>query len=156
MIILGVDPGLDTTGIAIVEGNKNKFKIKYLEEIKTKRKEVLGERLKNIFISLEKIIKEYQPSLLVLEKLYSHYKHPLTSSLLGHARGVIVCLATLWKLKIVEFASTQVKKAITSRGSASKDQVKRMVEYLSGVNNIGSQHLADALALVITYLHTQR
>jgi len=62
----------------------------------------------------------------------------------------------LWKLKIVEFASTQVKKAITSRGSASKDQVKRMVEYLSGVNNIGSQHLADALALVITYLHTQR
>ncbi len=156
-IILGVDPGLRETGLAVVEKEKSSFKILYTAEIKTKSKEELPKRLQQIFSFLEEVSKEFNPSLLVLEKLYSHYKHPLTSSLLGHARGVIMLYAERYKMKVVEYPATRVKKAVTSYGTASKSQMKKMMSYICGLDQeIKSQHIADALALVVTYLNTQR
>lgn len=157
MVILGVDPGLKATGAVITEKNKSSFKVKYMNEIITDANKPLEDRVNFIFSSLKNLVDEFKPSVLVLEKIYSHYRHPTTSSLLGHVRGVIMLLGAQNKLKIIEYPATQIKKAVTSYGSASKEQVQKMVSYLAGLDKvIDSQHVADALALVLTYLHTQR
>ena len=155
MIILGVDPGLVATGAVVVEKSDANLTFLCLREIKTRSVNALPERLKEIYLSLENIIQEYQPSVMVLEKIYSHHRHPATLAVLGEARGVIILAAALKGLDIVEFPAKYVKRSITSQGSASKEQVRRMVNHLCNLDKpIQSQHLADALALVITYVHT--
>ena len=157
MFILGVDPGLRSTGVAIAEKIGNSFRLKYLKEINTKSGRPLPERLYFIFNSLEKIVDKFNPSVLVLEKVYSHHRHPATVAVLSEVRGVIILLSAIRGLKFVEFPATQVKKSITSRGQASKDQMRKMVSYITGLDKpLSSQHLADALALVLAYLNTQK
>ncbi len=156
MIVLGVDPGLQVTGCVIVD-DSSKFDIKLLEEIKTKRTDDFSLRIKKIFDNLDRIIKTYKPEVLVLEKLYSHHKHPLTSSLLGHVRGVIMLSAQINGVKIVEFAATHLKKAITGAGRSSKDQMKKMTGFLAGLKDpVKSEHIADALGLVLTFINTKK
>ena len=157
MVILGVDPGLRSTGVAVLQKSGKSFALTCLKEINTKSDNSTPERLFFIFSSLEKIVDKFNPSVLILEKVYSHHRHPATVAVLGEVRGVIILLSAIKGLKLVEFPATQVKKSITSRGLASKDQVRRMVSYLTGLDKpISSQHLADALALVLAYLHTQK
>lgn len=157
MIILGVDPGLVTTGVVVAEKTGSSFTIKCIKEVKTKSSNLLGRRLKYIFSSVKDIVDSYKPGVLVLEKVYSHYRHPTTVGVLGQVRGIILLLAAQKGMKIVEYPATQVKKAITSYGTASKEQMKRMVSYLAGLKKpLKSQHLADALALVLAFLHTQK
>ena len=91
MRILGIDPGLGTTGYGIIE-DKN-FKLIEAGIIRTRANTPIQVRLKKIFDSLNEIIEEHEPGVLVLEKIYSHYKHPATAILMGHARAV-VCLAS--------------------------------------------------------------
>ncbi len=156
MIIAGVDPGVKVTGVVIAEAKgRSSFKIKHTEEIVTDAKTPLSERLNRIFNYLSEIILSFHPDTIVLEKLYSHYRHPATSIMLGHARGIVVLLSARMNVTLVEYSATQVKKAVTSSGTASKEQVKRMVSYLSGIDEpLKSEHIADALALIITYLHS--
>jgi len=156
MVIVGVDPGVRVTGVVIVEAkSRGSFTIRHTEEIATDVKTPLSERLNCIFNHLSEIILSFHPDTIVLEKLYSHYRHPATSILLGHARGVVVLLSAQMKVPLIEYSATQVKKAVTSSGTASKEQVKKMVSYLSGLDEpLESEHISDALALVITYLHS--
>lgn len=157
MVILGVDPALEVTGLAFVKSSPDRFNILHLREIRTDSKRELPQRLGLIFKELNLLIERYKPSVLVLEKIYSHYRHPLTASILGQVRGIVVLLAHQKSLKFVEYPSTQVRKALTSRGSASKEQLKRMVSYLCKLNKpLASQHLVDALALVIAHIHIQK
>ena len=157
MVILGIDPGLSVTGVAVGQKDKSSLRIIYSQEIKTKARQSLGSRISLIYSCLDEVINRFKPQVMVLEKLYSHYRHPTTAILLGHARGAIILLAAQKSLEVIEYPATQVKKAVTSKGSASKDQVKRMVSYLSGLDKpLASQHVADAMALVLAYLHTQK
>lgn len=156
-VVIGVDPGLNTTGVAVAERKKSTCEVLYMSDINTNAKNSLPERLDKIFSSLEKIISEFELSVLILEKLYSHYRHPVTSSLLGHARGVIMLLAAQKNLEVIEYPATRVKKAVTSYGTASKTQIKKMVSHICGMKEeISSQHIADAIALILTYLHTKK
>ncbi|MFC1480533.1 crossover junction endodeoxyribonuclease RuvC [Candidatus Omnitrophota bacterium] len=92
MRILGVDPGLLRTGYGLIEsGGPDRMKLIEAGTIKTSSGEGISQRVACIYRNLTEIIKEHKPRVLVLEKLYSHYKHPATSILMGHARGV-VCL----------------------------------------------------------------
>ena len=103
MIIIGVDPGLQVTGLVVGEGSRTSFKLCYLEEIKTKSKSALTERIRYIYTNLERVVDKFRPSVLVLEKVYSHYRHPATSVLLGQVRGVIVLLAAEKNIKFLGF-----------------------------------------------------
>ncbi|MFC1514860.1 crossover junction endodeoxyribonuclease RuvC [Candidatus Omnitrophota bacterium] len=157
MVILGVDTGIQSNGVAVVEQSKDVFDIKYLKEIKTKPGRPLAERIHLIFSTLESIVDEFEPSVVVMEKIYSHYRHPTTAAALGSVRGVVMLLAAMKKIAIVEYPVTHVKKAVTAYGTASKDQMKRVVSHLAGLKQpIKSQHCADALGLVFTHAHTLR
>jgi len=157
MIILGVDPGLIVTGYGIIETTGKKgVNLKEAGVIRTRSRDNITERLGNIYGNLSEIIKEHCPEVLVLEKLYSHYKHPVTSILMGHARGVVCLAAGLSGVKLVNYPTTRIKKAVTGRGHASKLQVAGMVQELLGLKNSPSpSDVSDALACALTYVNAE-
>jgi crossover junction endodeoxyribonuclease RuvC len=154
MKILGIDPGLIRTGYGLIEANgPDRMKLIEGGVISTSSGDGIAERVSGIYSNLTDIIKEYKPEVLVLEKLYSHYKHPVTSILMGHARGVVCLACGLNGVKLVNYASTRIKKAITGNGRAGKHQVQRMVKSLLGLNTPPKPFdVSDALAMAISYV----
>lgn len=150
MKILGIDPGLGTTGYGIIEDRT--FAVIEAGVIRTKAGLPIQSRLKKISESLDELIKEHRPSVLVLEKIYSHYKHPTTAILMGHARGAVCLACGLHDVKLVNYPSTRIKKAVTGNGHASKTQVQRMVQSLLKLKEPPEPvDVSDALAMALSY-----
>lgn len=157
MRILGIDPGLVRTGYGVIDA-EGPERMKFIEAgvIKTSPSDGISNRVKDIYENLSDVIKEYSPQVVVLEKLYSHYKHPITSILMGHARGVVCLACGINGLKLVNYPSTKIKKAITGNGHAKKEQVQSMVKTLLGLNTAPSPYdVSDALAMAISYVYIQ-
>lgn len=157
MIILGVDPALTVTGYGVIEVRIGILSLLEGGIISTSPKEILPQRLDRIYRAIVKLISDTKPDVLVLEKLYVHYRHPTTAYLLGQARGVI-CLACATKnIPLVEYAATRIKKAIVGRGLASKYQVQRMVAGTLALRNLPKYtDITDALALAIAHSYIIR
>lgn len=158
MFILGIDPGLNITGYGLIEAKNNGFILKTSGFIQTKASDGLPKRLAQIHVGLSHVLELYKPDSMVLEKLYAHYKHPLTASLLGHARGVICMLAEEKKIPFFEYAATRVKKITTGSGHASKIQIQKMVEHILGKQreSLGPVDTTDAISLAITHAYISR
>ena len=157
MRILGIDPGLGITGYGVIEAGKSgRVKLKEAGLIRTKSSSRIASRLEKIYSNITDVIQEYKPDVLVLEKLYSHYKHPVTSILMGHARGVVCLTAGVSGVKLVSYPSTKIKKAVTGRGRATKGQIQGMVAQLLGLKNrLSSPDMSDALACALTYANEE-
>ena len=157
MRILGIDPGLSITGYGLIEAKKRNFKLIEAGLIRTSPKEKIEGRLFKIHHNLVKLIDEYHPSIVVLEKLYSHYKHPTTALLMGHARGIICLAAGQEGIPLVSYSATRVKKAVVGRGHASKGQIGGMMKNLLGLKRMPeSRDITDALAVAISYAYIER
>ncbi|MCX5700258.1 MAG: crossover junction endodeoxyribonuclease RuvC [Candidatus Omnitrophica bacterium] len=157
MIILGIDPALTITGYGVIQAKSNKLFLLEAGIIVTSPKEKIEKRLERIYSGIIKLISDTKPEVLVLEKLFAHYRHPTTSYILGQARGVI-CLATAVKnIRLVEYAATRVKKAVVGEGLASKVQVQRMVADLLNISSLPKYtDVTDALALAIAHSYIER
>ena len=152
MRILGIDPGLGTTGYGIIEDRT--FKLIEAGTIKTHANTPIQARLKKIFDALTEIIKEHEPGVLVLEKIYSHYRHPTTAILMGHARAVACLVSGIHGIRLVNYPPTKIKKTITGNGHASKEQVQRMVQSILKLKNPPEPaDVSDALAMAISYCY---
>lgn len=155
MRILGIDPGLGTTGYGIIDGNN--FKVVEAGTIRTRTGEPVQERVKKIFDEISGIIEEHRPGVLVLEKIYSHYKHPATAILMAHARAMACLVCGKFNVELVNYPSTRIKKVITGNGHASKIQVQRMVRDLLKLKKTPEPvDVSDALAMAITYCFVER
>jgi crossover junction endodeoxyribonuclease RuvC len=155
MRVLGIDPGLNITGYGLVEKNGSKIKLIEAGVIRTSSDKAIRDRLRKIYDGLSEIVEEYRPETLVLEKIYSHYKHPATAILMGHARGVVCLLCGKYNLKLINYASTHLKRSIVGRGRASKMQVAGMVKAVLKLKKSPQpEDVTDALALAISHLHT--
>jgi crossover junction endodeoxyribonuclease RuvC len=154
MRILGVDPGLQRTGYGVVDASgPDSIKMVEAGVIHTVSDEGISKRVTDIYRNLTDIINETKPSVLVLEKLYSHYKHPATSILMGHARGVVCLACGQNNVRLVNYASTRIKKAVTGNGRAGKHQVQGMVKSLLGLKTAPDPvDVSDALAMAISYV----
>lgn len=153
MKILGVDPGLGITGYGLVEDAPSGVKLVEAGVVRTSAGKGIMARLVKIYDGLSGIIEEYRPGAIVIEKIYSHYKHPRTAILMSHARGVVCLLAGKYNLELISYASTHVKKSIAGRGRASKDQVAGMVKKLLSLKDIPKpEDVTDALALAISHV----
>lgn len=158
MIVLGIDPGLVQTGWGVLEA-RDSSRITYLGSgcIRTSRTEELPGRLLVIFRAVSTLIERYKPEIMVLEKLYSHYKHPVTSILMGHARGVVSLAAGASDLRVLNYPATRVKKSVTGNGNASKDQVQHMVYAILGLDERPATFdESDALAIALAYIHMEK
>lgn len=157
MRILGIDPGLDATGYGLIESDDLKLRLIEAGIIRTSHKVAIEIRLRKIHINLIQLIDDHKPEVLVLEKLYSHYKHPVTAMLMGHARGIICLAAGSSNTKLVSYHATRIKKAVVGKGHASKDQVARVVKDLLRLKSIPQPNdITDALACAIGYAYIER
>lgn len=157
MKILGVDPALTITGYGVITAENNKFSLVEAGIITTKPQDPTEIRLEKIFKALTRLIGDTKPDCLVLEKIYAHYRHPITSYILGQARGVICLASALNRLPLIEYAATRVKKAVVGKGLASKSQVQRMVAAVLGIETIPRYNdVTDALALAIAHSYIAR
>jgi crossover junction endodeoxyribonuclease RuvC len=156
MRILGIDPGLGITGYGVIEAKGLKFKLIEAGIIRSSYKVPLEARLYKIYQAVNQIVRKYKPKVLVLEKLYSHYKHPTTAILMGHARGIICLAANLNQIPVVGYSNTRLNKAVIGRGNASKGQIQRMVQSLLGLKEPPNPlDISDALALAICYVYVE-
>jgi crossover junction endodeoxyribonuclease RuvC len=158
MLILGIDPGLNITGYGLIDAKKTGFAVIASGFIKTNARDGMPKRLAKIHGGLNQVLERYRPEALVLEKLYSHTKHPITAALLGHARGVICMLAEEKNIPFFEYPATRVKKITTGSGHASKIQVAKMVEHTLGSKRdaFGPMDTTDAISLALTHAYITR
>lgn len=155
MRILGIDPGLDTTGYGLIEDVT--FKVIEAGIIRTALHAPIQERLRKIYSSISDIIKEHQPGVLVLEKIYSHYKHPTTAILMGHARGAVCLACGMNDVKLINYPSTRIKKVVTGNGQASKLQVQKMVQTILKLKIPPEPvDVSDALAMAMCYCFIEK
>ena len=152
MIIVGIDPALAISGYGVIQINKTSLALIEAGIIKTNTKESHPQRLNRIYHGVLKLISDTKADCLVLEKIFSHYKHPATACILGQARGVICLAAFTAKLPFFEYSATRIKKAIVGKGLASKAQVQRMVTHVLGLRTLTPYlDVTDALALAIAH-----
>lgn len=152
MRILGVDPALTVTGYGVVDVKRGGVSLVEGGVITTSAKESISLRLDKIYTAVTELIAETMPEVMVLEKLYAHYRHPTTAYILGEARGVICLAAAKKNIPLAEYAATRIKKAIVGKGLASKYQVQRMVCGTLGLKDLPRYtDVTDALALAIAH-----
>ncbi len=157
MIILGIDPALTVTGYGAVEVRGLSLRLIEAGLIKTSSKMAMPERLNKIYSAVSRLIKDTAPQVIVLEKLYAHYRHPVTAYLLGQARGVICLAASQAKITLAEYAATRIKKAVVGKGLAPKTQVQKMVASVLGIKELPKYHdVSDALALAVGHSYMTR
>ena len=151
MNILGIDPGLGTTGYGVIMSVNNKVKLIDYGTIKTSTKDTLAQRLKIIFDNISNLIDIHKPSVFSIEEIF--YSNNVKSSLLlGHARGVAMAAASIKNIMIYEYSAKKVKQSLTGNGNAHKDQVKFMVKNLLKLNvPPKSNDASDALAIGLCY-----
>jgi len=157
MRVLGIDPGLNITGYGLIEEKGSRIKLIEAGVIRTSSDRPIQDRLRKIYDNLAEVIEEYRPEAVVIEKIYSHYKHPATAILMGHARGTICLLCGRYNIQLVSYPSTHLKKSIAGRGRATKSQVAGMVKNFLNLKKCPEpEDVTDALALAISHVNIAR
>jgi len=152
--ILGIDPGLRLTGYGLVDLATGAIEPTLVEGgvIRLDAKKPMAQRLYQLDEEMKALLARAQPTHAAVEKLYAHYKHPRTAILMGHARGVILLAATRAKVPVSDVPSTEVKKALTGYGHASKEQMQRAIAAQFGLPEPPRPpDVADALAIALTF-----
>ena len=156
MRILGIDPGLNVTGYGVIEAGDGLLGLVEAGAVETDDAAPMEERLAEIFRGVGSVISSLHPDIVAVEELYSHYAHPRTAILMGHARGAIFLAAALQGLGVVGYSANRVKKALTGSGHASKEQVGRMVQSIFGLDEPPSPNdVSDALAIAACHCLAQ-
>lgn len=156
MIVLGIDPGLATTGYGIIESKDNKLEMINWGCILTKSCLPLSKRLLMIHQEIKKLILTYHPNVVVIEEIF-FCKNVKTGLQIGHVRGVIMLAAIEADIEIIEYTPLQVKQALTGFGRAHKKQIQEMVRRLLNLKAVpNSDDAADALAVAICHIYSSR
>ncbi len=157
MRVLGIDPGLNTTGYGVVEFAHRQVRLVEAGVVRGRTKGSLTARVREIYEGVADVMTTLKPEALALEKLYAHYDRPTTAILMGHARGVIVLAAAQAGVEVHDYASTQVKKTLTGNGRAPKGQMQLAVQRELRLAKLPEPpDVADALAIALCHVWTQR
>jgi crossover junction endodeoxyribonuclease RuvC len=154
--ILGVDPGLQVAGYAVVEDRNRAPHICEAGIVRTSESRTtdMAPRLRSLYDGIVEIIDQFDVGVMVVEQLFSHYEHPRTAILMGHARGVILLAGAQRNLPILSYAATRIKKTLTGNGRASKEQVQRTIQRELGLAQLPEPpDVADALAVALCHYY---
>ena len=152
--ILGIDPGLNTTGYGVIEIDNGKVRLCEAGIVRSRAKASIESRLDEIFTGVQEVIQTHKPEMMALEQLFSHYERPRTAILMGHARGVICLAAGQAGIEVVHYEPTRVKKVMTGNGRAPKHQIQLAVKQHLRLASIPEpSDVADALAIAICGHH---
>lgn len=152
--ILGVDPGLNTTGYAVVEWTGGRATLCEAGVVRSRAKAPLESRLEELHRGIAEVIHGQAPGQMAIEQLFSHYQRPRTAILMGHARGVICLAAGMAGIPVHHFEPTRVKKVLTGNGRAPKRQVQLAVQLQLGLPSLPEPaDVADAMAVALCGRH---
>lgn len=149
--ILGIDPGTNILGYAIIEVDGNALKIVTFGVVKLKNEKDHQTKLKEIFLQLQEVVETYQPKHLAIEAPF-YAKNPQSLLKLGRAQGVAIAAGITMGLEITEYMPKKIKLAVTGNGNASKEQVAAMLEHILKVK-ITTEYLDATDALAVAYCH---
>ncbi len=152
MLILGIDPGLGTTGWGLIAAEGNRLSHVANGQIATNAKTPLPHRLVELDRALTDIILQHRPDGIAVEEVFIN-SNPQSTLKLGQARGVILLCAARSGQEIGEYAARLIKKAVVGVGNADKTQVHAMISRLLPGAKIAGADAADALAVAITHAH---
>jgi crossover junction endodeoxyribonuclease RuvC len=157
MIVVGIDPGLNTTGYGVLDFIAGQPRLVEAGVVRSKARGSLGERVKEIHDGVADIIASLKPEVLAIEELYSHYDRPTTAILMGHARGVIILAAAEAGIPVANYPATQIKKTITGNGHAAKWQMQEAVRRELNLLALPEPpDVADALAIAMCHCYLTR
>jgi len=153
--VLGIDPGLRVCGYACVETDGNREVVVEAGVFRTTYDLPIELRLDEIALDIETLLTRLAPHIVAVEEVYSHYAHPRTAILMGHARGVILQKCARAHIEVRCFAATRIKKSVTGNGRASKEQMQRTIQTILGLPELPSPpDVADAMAAALCCANT--
>jgi crossover junction endodeoxyribonuclease RuvC len=157
MRILGIDPGLQTTGFGVVDVDGQQLSYVASGTISTKHMvgEPLALRLKVLFDGIGEISERYQPDSAAVEIIFVNV-NPQSTLMLGQARGACLTALVTNRLSVAEYTALQMKQAVAGHGNAAKAQVQEMVKRLLNLPGLPGADAADALGIAITHAHVGR
>ena len=152
MILVGLDPGLGTTGWGAIAAEGNRLSHVANGQVKTDTKAPLPKRLLELSDKLGAVLAEHGAEAAAVEEVFVN-ENPQSTLKLGQARGVVLLAAAARGIEVGEYAPSLVKKAVAGTGGADKAQVRAMVQRLLPGAKIAGPDAADALAVAITHAH---
>jgi crossover junction endodeoxyribonuclease RuvC len=155
MRILGIDPGLQVCGYACLEAGGDKETLIEAGVIRIGTGSAIEQKLNRIAEDTQSLLDNFKPDVVAVEELYSHYAHPRTAILMGHARGVILQRCAQAAIEVRSFSATRIKKSITGNGRASKEQVQKTIQTILSLPQIPEPNdVADAIATALCCANT--
>ena len=154
MRVLGIDPGLRTTGFGVVDIEGSRLSYVASGTISTMHldKGELPARLKVLFDGITEVVARYEPDVASVEIVFVNV-NPQSTLLLGQARGAAITALVASNLPVAEYTALQMKKAVVGHGRAAKNQVQEMVRRLLQLPGLPGTDAADALGMAITHAH---
>lgn len=150
MRILGVDPGLQVCGYACLDSDGDRDIVVEAGVFRTSAERPLEAKLSQIADDIDAVLNTFAPEVVAVEELYSHYAHPRTAILMGHARGVILQRSAAAGVPVKSFSATRIKKSLTGNGRASKEQVQRTMQTILSLPELPKPpDVADAMAAAL-------
>jgi crossover junction endodeoxyribonuclease RuvC len=151
--ILGIDPGLNITGYAVVEVSPSGPVVCEAGVLRGTGRGIAS-RLRALHQGIADIIDQFAPRVMVVEQLYAHYAHPRTAILMAHARGVILLAAAQRGIEFLSYSATRIKKTMAGSGRASKDQIQRTIQRELRLPALPEPpDVADALAAALCHYY---
>lgn len=151
MRVLGIDPGLGRTGIALVDGGPGRLQLVAASRLDTVPQSNEAARLANLFALVSDAVSALRPDLASLEQLFLSTNRR-TAMRVSEARGVILCALGFQRVPVAEYTPNQVKQAVCGYGGATKTQVLRMTQRLLTLES-ESDDVADACAIAVCHHH---
>jgi crossover junction endodeoxyribonuclease RuvC len=151
--ILGVDPGLNITGYAVLEAHERSPRVceaGVLRGLTGRPKPDMAIRLQHLYDGIVEVLDQFVPQTMAVEQIFAHYQHPRTAILMAHVRGVILLAAAQRGVATHSLSATTIKKTITGSGRASKSQIQRVVQQELRLAKLPEPaDVADALAVAL-------
>lgn len=156
--VVGIDPGLNVTGYAVVESSRDGPCVVEAGVIRPRSgSSAMGERLVWIHQGISELLDAFPPGSVALERVHSHIRYPRTAILMAHARGAIVLAAAQHHTPIFGYAATRIKKTLTGNGRAPKLQIQHAIMTELGLDRLPEPHdVADACAVALCHYHISR
>ncbi|MEW4487632.1 crossover junction endodeoxyribonuclease RuvC [Thalassoglobus sp. JC818] len=156
-LYLGIDPGLNKTGYALIRRTASRPRLVEGGVIRSTRTKNLAERVFEIGQGLREVLAEFKPEAVAIEQVFSSPRNPKSALLMSHARGAILYAVCEASIGIMHYTPRQIKKLLTGTGTASKEQVQEAIQRELGLKKILEPNdVADASAVALCHYYSAR
>ena len=155
--MLGVDPGLNRTGYAILQRSDARPILREGGVLRSTPEKSLAERVLELGRGLREVIEEFKPQVLAIEQVFSTSQFPKTAILMAHARGGLLYVASDLGVPVVDYTPTQIKRLLTGSGKASKEQIQHAIRQELKLDKVLEPNdVADAFAVALCHYYSVR